>query len=418
MTTVIENVSNKSTKGRAKKRIVSICIDLGTSAIKVTYLIDNVFVDYVEIAPEYKRLPARSARQLPIAPHFSCPEDTAWIRYQANCECHLVGNLAIEYKGFAAKKTLKWQMAAPKILSTIAIVLERENLAPSAVKLSVLGILLPPEEMAAELELNEHLFELLAAGFYWRDRLFKIKIAKSAICIAPETRGLILDDLEKYPQMSDEVWLYSMSGEKHSTITTCIRGSFSRINSGSENLGFFNIHLFMSEKIPGWNPRHLEMALSLPRDDRQLSVERYIELNDQPVIDWEKVARLRKAVNLEQEASKLEAAYQESIAEYWLDYRDWLVETAPDPDEIDTIIFAGGTNQLLKAEIEDYFASTANKIWGLHAREVVKILGISDRTSKRSQSFLAKNYHVRYADVTKYLVVLTGYQPKEKDDDY
>lgn len=410
-----ENISSKAQP--ALKKLVSICVDLGTSAIKVVYLIDDVLIDYLEITPEYKKLPAHSAQQLPVDRAYGLSEDTAWIRYDKNGECHLVGNLAIEYKGFAAKKTLKWEMAAPKILSAIAIVLERENLAPSKAKLSVLGVLLPPEEMPATDELRANLLKLLKVGFYWRDRKFKITVAKGAICIAAETNGLILDDLEKYPQMSQQVWVYSMSGEKHSTLTTSVRGSLSRIHSGSKDLGFFNLDRMMSEKIPGWKARDLQAVLSMPKDNRKLDVERYIQLNDSPTIDWHKLARLRQAKNIEIEAERLESAYQESLEQYWFDYRDWLVETAPSPEEIDTIIFAGGTNQLLKPQINDYFADCAQKFWGVHALEVIQILGINERTSSRSSLFLSKNYHVRYADVTKYLMVLTGYQLEEVIDD-
>ncbi len=389
-----------------------IAVDLGTSLIKVAYSIDNQSISIVQIAPEYTKLPALSAPRLPRE-SFGLPENTAWLRYSEDGECHLIGNLAIDYRGFASKKKLKWQMAVPKILSAIAIVLERESLKFSEVKLAKLGILLPKEEIAARQELAKITFERLKSGFYWRRRAVKITIAKNAISIVPESSGLVLYDRQKYPQIDNQAWVYLMGGKKHWSLDTYINGTFNPMYSDCKDLGLFNLDRLMSQKIPGWNPQHLEMALQVTEpDERRLDPVTYIEkhCDDFPFIDWQKIARWRGASDLELEAQRLAIAYDESIAESWFICRDWIAETALPPDRINALVFAGGTTQLFKPQLSSYFASTPEQLWIHHAIAVVNALQIPESNSSQGRQFFANNYQVRFADVVEYFLILSGYQ--------
>jgi len=416
--TVLKDLNSKQRTKRTKvrKKDLAICIDLGTSLIKVSYLIDRLSIGYLEIAPEYTKLPAQSARRLPGKSKHGLPQNTAWLRYDKDRECHLIGNLAIEHRGFVAKKTLKWQMATPKILSAIAIVLEREQLNPTSVKLSVVGILLPKEEIAARSQLTAQIVDRIKTSFYWREEKIKVAIAPGAVCIAPEISGLVLDDLERDRDIADEVRLYLMGGKKHWSIDTYINGTYSEINSGCKDLGMFNLDRLMEQKIPGWNPDFLEMALiTTEPDERKLDAVTYIEKHsdDRVTIDWEKIARQRGADNLETEAKNIERAYHESLEECWFICRDWLRETTLPPDDINTVVYCGGATQLYRDPLSEYFASSDRQLWNNHAIEVVTVLGIGKCNSKPAREFFARNYQVRFADVVKYLLVLSGYQSLE-----
>ncbi len=101
----------KKQKKRTKKLVV--CIDLGTSLIKVVYWVNGV-VKWLVVEPEYIRLPYSAAEKLPVNSGFGLPENSAWIKYQESlADCHLVGRLASDYKAFTRFKTLKWETATP-----------------------------------------------------------------------------------------------------------------------------------------------------------------------------------------------------------------------------------------------------------------------------------------------------------------
>ncbi len=402
----------KKQKKRSKKLVV--CIDLGTSLIKVVYWVNGV-VKWLIVEPEYIRLPYSAAEKLPVNSGFGLPENSAWIKYQeSQADCHLVGRLASDYKAFTRFKTLKWETATPKILATIGAIFEREKLPPLEKKVKlVLGVLLPVEEMGAHERLLLELTQTFENGFYFREEPLSLSV--TSISIVPESSGLTLHDtqLETFTSYN---WGYLMWGHKHAAFSFYRQGTLSKRESAIKDLGFFNLNQLLKEKIPGWEAKHLFMVL---QEYRPVIREENSTDNDSPKgaskipIAWLQLLKLRGYKSLKVDYPFLRDAGIQSINEFWALFSSWLDEVLPSRSEIDYLVFSGGTSQLFKPLLIDYFGGVRGCFWTEHADLVLKTLALEDRSVASTRQFLDNKYAHRFADVVGLFNALSGYNPQK-----
>ncbi len=76
-------------KGKDQTNKLLVCIDLGTSLIKIVYLVNGKKVGYMLIDPEHLALSNASAEHLPVDAGMGWPEDNAWVRLSDDGDCHL-----------------------------------------------------------------------------------------------------------------------------------------------------------------------------------------------------------------------------------------------------------------------------------------------------------------------------------------
>ncbi len=402
----------KKQKKRTKKLVV--CIDLGTSLIKVVYWVNGV-VKWLVVEPEYIRLPYSAAEKLPVNSGFGLPENSAWIKYHSpKADCHLVGRLASDYKAFTHFKTLKWEIATPKILPIIGAIFEREKLPTSSRKVAlVLGVLLPVEEMGAHERLSSELKTKLSRGFFFREEFLNLSV--TSISIVPESSGLTLQDAQLETFASDN-WGYLMWGHKHAAFSFYRQGTLSKRESAIKDLGFFNLNQLLRETIPGWEAKHLFMALE---KFNSIHSQENSSNNDSPKgaaklpINWVRLLKLRGYKSIGVDYPFLKDTGFKSINEFWALFSSWLDEVLPSKKEIDYLVFSGGTSQLFKPLLVDYFCGVKRCFWTEHADLVLKTLALEDRSSPSRRQFLDNNYPQRFADVVGLFNALSGYNPQK-----
>ncbi|EAZ87968.1 hypothetical protein CY0110_04967, partial [Crocosphaera chwakensis CCY0110] len=138
---------SKGVKSQTPLKKVIVCFDVGSSLNKILYQVEGQNVQYMVMEPLHLALPPESVASLPNDSGMGRPEDNAWIRFKKGEQCHAVGRVASDFKAFVNFKTLKWEIATPKILGAIGAIAEREGLG-SEFRLD-LGVLLPWGEISS-----------------------------------------------------------------------------------------------------------------------------------------------------------------------------------------------------------------------------------------------------------------------------
>ena len=138
---------SKGAKSQTPLKKVVVCFDVGSSLNKILYQVEGSDVQYMVMEPEHLALPPESSASLPVDSGMGRPEDNAWIQFKKGEKCHVVGRVADDFKASVNLKTLKWEIATPKILGAIGAIAEREGLG-SEFRLD-LGVLLPFGEITS-----------------------------------------------------------------------------------------------------------------------------------------------------------------------------------------------------------------------------------------------------------------------------
>ncbi len=299
-------------------------------------------------------------------------------------------------------------------MATIGAIFEREKLPPLEKKVKlVLGVLLPVEEMGAHERLLLELTQTFENGFYFREEPLSLSV--TSISIVPESSGLTLHDtqLETFTSYN---WGYLMWGHKHAAFSFYRQGTLSKRESAIKDLGFFNLNQLLKEKIPGWEAKHLFMVL---QEYRPVIREENSTDNDSPKgaskipIAWLQLLKLRGYKSLKVDYPFLRDAGIQSINEFWALFSSWLDEVLPSRSEIDYLVFSGGTSQLFKPLLIDYFGGVRGCFWTEHADLVLKTLALEDRSVASTRQFLDNKYAHRFADVVGLFNALSGYNPQK-----
>ncbi|MGL5835974.1 MAG: hypothetical protein ACRC1Z_22495, partial [Waterburya sp.] len=341
------------------KTVIKLVIDPGTSLLKILYVINDSVVKWFTMMPEYIALTSESAESLPINNNsinsIGLPEDNAWVRLSESDDCHLVGYIAKDYKATTSIKKLKHESLIYKVLAVVGAIALREKL-PKNFKLE-LGILLPLSEYRLEVNWKNKLFEALS-NFYFQDRLLKVKL--SFFVYKPEGYGYTLythsqNDADYFHNGNTAI---IMMGYRNTSCLFSHRGTHSQEHSQTTDLGFYTLLDKVIKIIPGLSRDDLIKALSTetkeswskPQNKKSCLI--YDEVST--AIDFARLTKSKDPNEAELEKTKIERAYNNSLVEYWRLLSDWLDEILPRQKQVDAILVAGGSSDLLKEQLKKY----------------------------------------------------------------
>lgn len=388
-----------------KKKLIA-CIDVGSSLSKVIYQVGSK-IDYLLMQPEHLALPPESAPQLPPDSGLGRPEDNAWIRFKKDAECHAIGRVAKDYKAFVNFKTLKSQIATPKILAAIGVIAERAHL-PENFCLD-LGVLLPWGEIQSRETLETELKAALR-NFYFRTR--RIKVTLERFQCVPEASGTAMWDAKHDANFRHQNRAYLMFGHRNTSLLFFRKGSLSRSESSTTKLGFYDLIDKMRQKVPGLEREDVLSAIQTTLNRKYSMIHKAYEYEADTTDFW--WARLLPSTNAHEilaQKAILDTAYSTSLKEYWLLLSNWLDSELPLRSEIDAVIRCGGVSNLLATQVEKFFRYKPIYVPKAYSGNVLKPLGLEDsRREKEYIEFTKLNLHVRLVDAWGFFAIFSGYK--------
>ncbi len=396
-----------------------VCIDLGTSLIKIIYLVNGKKVGYMLIDPEHLALSNGSAEHLPTDAGMGLPEDNAWVRLSDDGKCHLLGRLASDYRAFPNFKIQKWKIATPKILGAIGAIAEREKL---GWELTLdLAVLMPYGEIKSAPQLKEELTKALE-GFYFRNQEVMVELQRYQ-CV-PEATGVAMKALTGDNALEKNL-LYLMFGHRNTSLLCFRRGSFSQSESSTTNLGFYDLINKMADKVSGLDKNRLINAISTGTSIQQEGIYRasrlYAETYTykyrcaQTSIKWTALTEARENDERKAEIEQLKKAYFTSLDEYWALIANWLNGSLPALSEIDYLVYSGGASQLFIEKLQQYFPKNFAHSPIDYEEELWTTFGLYKKENKlRADAFVKQNLIFRFVDVWRFFLFFSKYKPKKK----
>ena len=405
-----DNLAGSSPKAKSKpKPIIKLVVDPGTSLSKILYIVDEGTVKWMTMGAEYLTLPTASAKSLPIDSGMGQPEDNAWVRLSKTGECHAVGFVASNYRATVSIKKLKHESLPFKILAAVGAIAQREKLGNNF-ELE-LGILLPYSEYLLEKDWLAELKTALAS-FYFQDRLFKVKLA--SFSCKPEGYGIAkftsrCESADYFHQGNTAV---VMLGYRNTSCLFFRRGTVSKPESGTTDLGFYTLLDKLIEKVPSLSRSDILKAIKSEYEKTYGRVgnnQTYFNYKESPAeINFASLVKSTTSELMEKEMSKIKLNYDISLNEYWSLLKNWLEETLPRTSEIDAFVLGGGSYDLL----EDHFSSYVNNLSAQYfccdsANELKKYLLYGK--DPRKERFIKESLAVRFADVWGFFVPFIEY---------
>ena len=391
------------------KPILKLVFDPGTSLSKILYVVDEGTVKWMTMGAEYLTLPSESAESLPVGSGMGKPEDNAWVRLSKKSECHAVGFVASNYRGTSSIKKLKHESLTFKILATVGAIAQTEKLGNSF-KLE-LGILLPYSEYRLEHDWSAELKTALAS-FYFQTQRFKVKLTRYS-CM-PEGYGIAkysseCSDADYFREGNTAI---IMLGHRNTTCLFFRRGTVSKPESGTADLGFYTLLDKLIDKAPGLSRSDILRAIvnqfeeSYGRTGNNQTYFNYKESSS--MIDFGSLIKADSVELRQKKTEKLEKDYSTSLQEYWILLKDWLEELLPRATEIDAFVFAGGSSDLLKSRFRIYTTSLGVKNFDNSASEELKKYLLHSK-DPRKEKFMEENLAKRFADAWGFFVSFVKY---------
>ena len=405
-----DNLAGSKSKAKSKpKPILKLVVDPGTSLSKILYVVNEGTVKWITMGSEYLTLPLQSASSLPIDSGMGQPEDNAWVRLSKSGECHAVGFVASNYRATVSIKKLKHESLPFKILAAVGAIAQREKLGNSF-KLK-LGILLPYNEYRLEHDWSSELKTALAS-FYFQDRLFKVKL--TSFSCKPEGYGIAkftsrCESADYFHQGNTAV---VMLGYRNTSCLFFRRGTVSKPESGTTDLGFYTLLDKLIEKAPGLTRSDILKAIvnqveeSYGRTGNNQTYFNYKEFSS--MIDFGSLVKADSVELRQKKTEKLEKDYSTSLQEYWILLENWLSELLPRATEIDAFVLAGGSSDLLSSRFRNYTISLGVKNFDNSASEELKKYLLHSK-DPRKEKFMRENLAKRFADVWGFFVPFVKY---------
>ena len=407
-------------KEKKKMNKLLISLDLGTSLSKIVYLVNNEKVGYMVMEPEHLALPESSAEHLPISAETGLPEDNAWVRFTSNGDCHVVGRLARDYRAFVNFKIEKWRIATPKILAVIGAIAEREKL---GAQLSLdLAVLMPYGEIKSAPQLKKQLTTALKSGFYFRNKEVFIELERYQ-CV-PEATGTAIFTL-KTNESKGQNLLYLMFGHRNTSLLCFRRGSFSRSESGTTNLGFYDVINKMADKVSGLDKNRFINAINtkaqIEKEAKYTHVywpETYTYHYQQTTttsINWAALTSASDNSERQAEIELLKRAYQISLDEHWALIAHWLSSSLPELSEIDKLVYGGGGSLLFANKILQYFPEGLVHVPSNYEQQMWSAFGLNSQSNQiLAKSFVKQNLLPRFVDVWYFFLFFSGFGEKQE----
>ncbi len=390
---------------RPKKKPI-VCIDVGSSLSKVIYQVGDK-INYLLMQPEHLALPPESLANLPPDSGMGRPEDNAWIRFKKDAECHAVGRVALDYKASVNFKTLKSEIATPKILAVIGALAEREQL-PEDFCLD-LGVLLPLGEIQSREQLETECRAALRS-FYFRTRRLKVTLERFQ-CV-PEASGAAMWDALHNTNFRNQNLAYLMFGHRNTSLLFFRKGTLSRSESSTTKLGFYDLIDKMRLKVPGLERSDVLNAIQTNLNRKYSYVSRVYEY-EAPQTDfwWSRLLKSTSSDKSIAEKALLTTAYETSLKEYWLLLSNWLSSELPPMNEIDAVVRCGGVSDLLTAQMQKFFRYTPVNVPNAYTNSCLRPLGLENQGRETEYlEFTKLNLHTRLADAWGFFAVFSGYK--------
>ena len=397
-------------KPKAKpKNNLTVIIDPGTSLLKILYTINDGTVKWMTMGAEYLALPSESAESLPIDSGMGQPEDNAWVRLDKSGECHTVGFVASNYRGTASIKKLKHESLMFKILAVVGAIAQREKLG-SNFNLE-LGVLLPMSEYRLEHDWSTELKSALSS-FYFQQKRLRIKLI-DFLCM-PEGYGIAKSNskCEGANHFHEGNTAIVMLGYRNTSCLFFRRGTVSKPESGTTDLGFYTLLDKLIELVPGLSREDILKAIKIDFEEsyrRVSSNKTYFTYSENlATVDFLSLVKSTEPELIQFESEKIKNAYNTSLNEYWSLLKNWLEEILPRTREIDGFIFAGGSYDLLSNQLKKYAGSLkAESSYTDAAEELKKYLLWCDVPGKKR--FMRENLALRFADAWGFFVDFAEY---------
>ncbi|MEL6578586.1 MAG: ParM/StbA family protein [Cyanobacteria bacterium J06621_12] len=403
-------MNDNSVESKPKpKSVLKLVFDPGTSLSKILYVVDEKAVKWMTMGAEYLTLRPESAEELPISNGMGKPEDNAWVRLAKKSECHAVGFVASNYRGTSSIKKLKHESLTFKILATVGAIAQREKLGNN-LELE-LGILLPYNEYLLS---KDWLAELKAAlaSFYFQNQRFKVKLTRYSC--KPEGYGIA-----KYSSECSGASYFSegntaiiMLGYRNTSCLFFRRGSVSKPESGTADLGFYTLLDKLISKAPGLSRSDILKAIenkfeeSYGRASNNQTYFNYKELSS--VIDFTSLVKADSVEALQKKSEKLKQSYNISLDEYWTLLENWLYELLPRRGEIDGFVLAGGSSDLLYSRFRNYTIALGVQSFENSASDELKKYLLYGKDPQKER-FMRESLAKRFADAWGFFVSFTKY---------
>ena len=406
----LNNLAESKSKPKSKpKPILKLVVDPGTSLSKILYVIDSGTVKWMTMGAEYFTLPSASAKSLPIDSGMGQPEDNAWVRLSKSGECHAVGFVASNYRATVSIKKLKHESLPFKILAAVGAIASREKLGNSF-KLK-LGILLPYSEYRLEHDWSSELKTALAS-FYFQDRQIKVKL--TSFSCKPEGYGIAkftnrCESADYFHQGNTAV---VMLGYRNTSCLFFRRGTVSKPESGTTDLGFYTLLDKLIEKVPSLTRSDILKAMSSEYEETYGRVgnnQTYFNYKESSAeINFASLVKSATPESVSKELAKIKHNYDVSLNEYWSLLKNWLSETLPRTSEIDAFVLGGGSYDLLEDHFSSYVDNLSAQCFGCDSAEELKKYLLYGK-DPRKERFMKSALAVRFADAWGFFVSFANY---------
>ena len=402
------NLDESKPKSKSKNQL-TVVFDPGTSLSKILYVVNDGTVKWMTMGAEYLVLPPQSSESLPIDSGMGLPEDNAWVRLSKSGECHAVGFVASNYRATTSINKLKQESLMFKILAGIGAIATREKLG-SSFNLE-LGVLLPLSEYRLENDWSAELKSALSS-FYFQAQRLRVKLS-DFLCM-PEGYGVAMtahrgNSVQKFIEGNTAI---IMLGYRNTSCLFFRRGTVSKPESGTTNLGFYTLLDKLMEKVSGLSREDILKAIKIEFEEsykRVSSNKTYFTYSEKlATIDFVSLVKSNSPELIQFELEKIKNAYDTSLKEYGRLLKDWLEEILPRTSEIDGFVFAGGSYDLLSNQLDNYVRSLkAESTYTDAAIELKKYLLWCDAPGKNR--FMRLNLALRFADAWGFFVNFAEY---------
>ena len=394
-------------KSKPSQRLV-VVFDSGTSLLKILYVVNDARAKWMTMGAEYFPLPASRADSLTLDLGKSHPEDHAWFRTSKSGECHTVGLLARNQRATTSIKKTKKELLAYKIIAAIGAIASREELL-SSFELE-LGVLIPYNEYR-HLKEDDWLTELKKAlsSFYFQGQRFRVKLL-DFLCM-PEGYG-IANYLNQESEKESADFnrgnsALIMLGHRNTSCLFFRRGTISQPESGTSMLGFHTLLEKLLDKFPGLSPSDLINAMTTSTKEEWNCYRENFHYSEQATtINW---AHLFGSQELEEaQQMRWQLSYDESLAEYWRLLADWLDEILPTTEQVNVMVFAGGSYHLLMSQLSEYAESKGARSWSTQAKNHLKKY-LLWQNAPQKERFMRENLGRRFADAWGFFLKFANY---------
>lgn len=197
--------------------------------------------------------------------------------------------------------------------------------------------------------------------------------------------------------------------------TSCLffrRGTVSKPESGTTDLGFYTLLDKLIEKVPSLTRSDILKAIyceseeSYGRVGNNQTYFSYKESN--ATINFASLVKSTTSELAEKELAKIKHNYDVSLNEYWSLLKNWLEETLPRTSEVDAFVLGGGSYDLLDSHFFSYVDSVSAKCFGCDSANELKKYLLYGK-DPRKERFMKESLAVRFADAWGFFVPFVNY---------